>query len=94
MYVMAGQVQTDQELEDQRPSRERGGEEDEEASCGAAICDHVENSAELGRLVEGAGCDAIESVEEAGKAVKERAGAWVEGHVVEGCYGEDDARVA
>jgi len=38
--------------------------------------------------------DAVEGVEEAGYAVEDGAGAGVEGHVVEGGEGEDDAGVA
>jgi hypothetical protein len=41
-----------------------------------------------------AGGIAIEGVEEAGEGVEEGASSWVEGHVVEGGEGEDDAGVS
>jgi len=45
-------------------------------------------------LLEFAGGDAVDGVEEAGDGVEEGAAAGVQGHEVEGCYGEDDAEVA
>lgn len=91
MHVMACEIQTNKTLEDDAPAGERGGEEDEQAGGRAAVCDHVEDGAEAGGLVVVARCDAVEGVEQAGDAVEEGAGAWVQGHVVEGGYGEDDA---
>ena len=94
VHVVARKIQADEALEQQRPSRPRGAEEDEEAGCRAAICDHVQHGAELGGLLKVARGDAVEGVEEAGDAVEDGAGAWVEGHVVEGGDGEDDAGVS
>ena len=37
---------------------------------------------------------AVEGIKKTRYAVEERACAWVEGHVIERSYGEDDARVA
>ena len=48
VHVMARQVQADQQLEDECPAGESGGEEDEQAGGGAAVCHHVEHGAELG----------------------------------------------
>jgi len=45
-------------------------------------------------LLEFSSRHAVERVEEAGDAVEEGTGAWVEGHVVERCDSEDDAGVA
>lgn len=89
MNIVAREIQTNQSLEQDRPPRKRAREEDEQARGSAAIGDHVEDRAELGGLVEGTGGVAVEGVEEAGEGVEEGAGAWVEGHVVEGCYCED-----
>ncbi len=94
MVVMARQIETDQPLEQQRPARPGAAEENEQAGGRAAVRDHVEHGAELRALLEVARGDAVEGVEEAGDAVEDGAGAGVEGHVVEGGEGEDDAGVA
>ena len=94
MHIVTGQIQRDQSLEDNGPAWECGSKEDEQAGGCATIGDHVENSAKAGGLLEDAGCIAIEGVEETGDGVKEGAGAWVEGHVVEGTEGKDNADVA
>lgn len=82
VHVVAGEVETDEELEDHAPARHGGREEDEEAGGGAAICHHVQDSSELCRLVEGTGGIAIESVQKARDTVEEGACARMEGHVV------------
>ena len=69
MHIMARQVKTYEPLEQDRPCRERGSEEDEQAGCGAAIGDHVKDSAELCRLLEIARGHTIEGIEKAGNAV-------------------------
>ena len=45
-------------------------------------------------MLEFAGGEAVEGVEEAGDRVEEGAAAGVQGHEVEGAEGEDDAEVA
>ena len=94
VHVVAGEVEGDEALEDDGPAREGGGEEDEQARRRAAVGHHVEHGAEARRLAEVARGVAVESVEEARDAVEQRAGARVEGHVVEGAEGEDDAYIA
>ncbi len=92
--IVTGQIQADQALEDDAPSRPCGREEYQQARGRAAIGHHVEHGAEGGGLVVVAGGDAVEGIEEAGDRVEEGAGSWVEGHVVERGDGEDDSRVA
>ena len=82
VHVVRGQVEGDQSLEDDGPAWESGGKEDEQAGGGATVGDHVENSAEAGRLLEDARSVAIEGIEQARDRVEKRASAWVEGHVV------------
>lgn len=84
VHIMTGKIQTDQPLEDDAPTRERAGQEDKQAGCRAAVGHHVEDGAEAGGLMEVARRVAVERVEDAGDAVEEGAGAWVERHVVEG----------
>lgn len=93
VHVVTRQVQRDQSLEDDTPSREGACQEDEQAGCRAAIRHHVEHSAKFCRLFESAGGHAVEGVEEAGNAVCGCAGAGVEGHVVERDDGEDNTAV-
>ena len=91
---MARQIQRYQSLEQQRPPRPCGAQEDEQAGGGAPIGHHVQHRAELCRLLEIAGRDTVQCVQQAGYAVEERAGTGVQWHVVEGGDGEDDAGVA
>lgn len=65
VHVVACEVETDEALEEDCPFRVCRGEEAEEARGRAAVRDHVEDGAELCRLVEGAGGVAVEGVEEA-----------------------------
>lgn len=62
VHVVAGQVQGDQALEDDAPPGEGLREEHEQTGCGAAVGDHVQHGAELGALLVGAGCVAVEGV--------------------------------
>lgn len=94
VHVVAGEIKGNQALEDDGPSREGGGQEDNETGRGAAIRHHVEDGAEASRLFVDARDVAIEGVEETRDTVEERARARMEGHVVEGRDSEDDSRVA
>jgi len=94
VHVMAGEVETDEELEDHAPARHSGRKEDKEAGGGAAICHHVQDSSELCGLVEGTGSVAIESIQKARDAVEEGACARMKGHVVERAQSEEDTSVA
>lgn len=80
--VVAGEVEGDKGLEENGPSREGRGEEDEQAGGGATVSDHVENGAESGRLLKGTGSVAIEGIEQARNTVEECACSRMEGHVV------------
>ena len=64
--IVGSQVQTDEDLKHNTPSRECLSQEDEQAGRGAAVCHHVEDSAERCRLIISACCYAVEGVEEAG----------------------------
>lgn len=94
VQVMAREVQTDQQLEDHAVRGLGGREEDEQAGGRAPVGHHVEDGAEARALRELARGPAVQGVEEAGDGVQEAAAARVDGHEVEGCYGEDDAGVA
>ena len=92
--IVTSQVQADQALEGDTPSRPRGREENQQARGRAAISHHVEHCAEGGGLAVVAGGYAVKGVEEAGDRVEEGACSGVEGHVVEGGDGQDDSGVA
>lgn len=94
VHVVAREVQRDEALEQDGEARERRREEDEQAGGGAAVGHHVKHGAEARRLLEVTRSVAVQRVEELRDAVEERARARVEGHVVEGPHGEDDAGVA
>ena len=94
VHVVTGKIKSNEALEDNGPSWERGREEDEQARGSAAVGDHVENGAEAGRLLKDAGCVAIDGIEKARDAVKKRARTGMQRHVVEGRKGEDDAGIA
>lgn len=91
---MACQVKAYQPLEEYRPSREGGRQEDEQAGGSTPIGDHIEDCAELCRLLEVARGYTVEGIEKARNTVEDGACPGVEGHVVERCDSEDDARVA
>jgi len=78
-------------LEDDAPSRPCRRKEDEKASCGAAVGDHVKYRAEGSGLVVASCGKSVERIQQAGYAVQAGASSRMEGHVVEGCYGEKDA---
>jgi hypothetical protein len=92
--VMAGQIQGDQTLEENRPAGPGGREENEETGGRAAICHHVQDRAEPGGLLKVPRGISVQGVEEAGDAVQGGAGTGVQRHVVEGGKCEEDARVA
>ena len=94
MHIMACEVQTDEALEHNAPPWERARQEHEQAGGRASVCHHVQHGAEGGGLIVFPRGEPVGSVEDAGERVQEGAGAWVEGHVVEGGEGEDDPDVA
>jgi hypothetical protein len=63
VHIMARQIQANQALENDTPSREGARKEDKQASRRAAIRHHIEDSAEFGRLLEVTGSEAVERVE-------------------------------
>ena len=90
---MTRKVQTNQPLKQNTIRRFRAREEDQQASCGAAVGDHVQHGAEAGRLVEFPRRPAVHCVEEAGDGVEETAAAWMERHEVEGYECQNDSRI-
>lgn len=82
MHIVAGEVECNQALEDDGPSRECRGQENQQARGGAAVRDHVQDGAEASRLVKSSGSISVESVEQARDAVEKGARARVQGHVV------------
>lgn len=93
VHVVAGKVQTDEQLEQHAPPWLRCRQKDQQARGSASVRHHVQHGSELCRLVEFACCCTIESVQEAGNAVEQRAPAWVQRHEVEGDDCEEDTRV-
>ena len=67
--VMAGEIQTDQTLEDDCPSWEGRCQEDKETARGAAVRHHVENGAKCGSLIVSSRCHAICGIQDAGETV-------------------------
>jgi hypothetical protein len=63
VHVVAGKVKSNQALENNGPSREGGGEEDDKTGCSTAIGDHIKNSAEASRLFVDTRGIAIEGIE-------------------------------
>ena len=94
VHVVAREVEGNEALEQDGEAREGGREEDKQAGGGAAVRHHVEDGAEARRLLEVTRGIAVQRVEELRDGVEERARARVEGHVVEGAYGKNDAGVA
>lgn len=82
VHVVAGEVERNQALEDNGPSREGRRQENQQARGGAAVRDHVQDGAEASRLVKGSGSISVESVEQARDAVEQGARARVQGHIV------------
>lgn len=64
VHVVAGEVETDEELEDHAPSWFGSRQENQQTGCCTSIRHHVQNSSELCGLVEAAGGGAIEGVKE------------------------------
>lgn len=94
VHVVTRHVQADQALEDNGPPRPCGAQKDQQTRRGAAICHHIQNRAERGRLIEVSGSIAVQCVQQAGHAIKEGAGARMKGHIIEGGNGEHDSGVA
>lgn len=65
VHVVAGEVECNQALEDDGPSREGRGQEDQQARGSAAVRDHVQDSAKASRLVKSSRSIPVESVEQA-----------------------------
>lgn len=94
VHIVAGEVERNQALEHNRPSREGRGQKHQQARGGAAVRDHVQHGAEASRLVECSGSISVEGVEQARDAVEQGARARVQGHIVEGRNSKDDSAVA
>lgn len=94
MHIVRSHVQSNKGLENKRPSRPSRAQEDEKASSCATVGHHVKHCAERSRLVEIARRISVQSIQQAGYAVKDRARSWVEGHVVEGCNRQNNSHVS
>lgn len=94
MHIVRSHVQGNQGLENKRPSRPRRAQEDEKAGSCATVGHHVKHCAERSGLVEIARRISVQSIEQAGHAVKNRARSWVEGHVVEGCNRQNNSHIS
>lgn len=89
--VVAGKVQADKTLKDNAPSWECACQKYQQTRRRTTIGDHVQHGPKSRRLFKLPRCRAVQSVEEAGNAVKEGACTRVKRHVVEGSYGENNA---
>jgi len=94
VHIVTGEVQGNQTLEDNRPARPGGAQEDEQAGSGAAIRDHIQHGTECGRLTVVPGSIAIQRVQQTRHAVENGTGARVEGHVVEGRDGKNHSEIS
>lgn len=94
MDVVAGEVESDQELKHKRICRVGRCEEAQQTRRRAAVCHHVEHSAKLARLPKSTRGLAIDSVQKARDSIQKRASFWVVRHVHEGGASEKDAGVA
>lgn len=93
VHVVAGKVQTDEQLEQHAPPGLRCRQEDQQARGSASVRHHIQHGSEFCRLIEFARCCTIESVQEAGDAVEKGTPAWVKRHEVERDDCEEDTRV-
>lgn len=59
VHVMAGHIQGNQTLKDNRPARPRRTQEHQQARSCTAVCHHIQNRAEGGGLVEVACCISV-----------------------------------
>lgn len=91
--VVRGKVEGDEELVKKGVLRVRAGEVAEEAGGGATVGHHVKDGAKLGRLVQRAGGQTVQGIEETADSVKDRTRPWVVGHVVQRCGSENYANV-
>jgi len=91
VHIVARKIERDEPLEHDAPSWESLRQKDEQTGRRASVCDHVQHRTKLGALLKSTRCVAVKRIEKAGDAVEDRACAWVEGHVVKGCHGENDA---
>lgn len=91
--VVAGKIERDEDLEEDRPAWPGRREENEKTGSGAAIRHHVKDSAELCGLLKVSRRIPVQRVEEAGDAVQAGTCPWVERHVVKRCEGKDDAGI-
>lgn len=69
MNVVAREVEGEEHLENNGPSRERARQENKQARSGAPISDHVEDGTEARRLLESARGVTVEGIQKAGHAV-------------------------
>ena len=94
VHVVARHVQRDQTLEDDRPARPSGTQENQEARGRATIRHHVQDGTKSGGLFEVPSGISVQRIQQTRDTVKNGASPRVEGHVVKRRDGEDDSGVA
>lgn len=94
VHVVARHVQRDQTLEDDRPARPGGAQEDQEARGRAAVCYHVQDGTVRGRLFKVPSGISVQRIQQTRDTVEDGASPRMEGHVIKRRNGEDDSEVA
>lgn len=82
VHVVAGKVETDEQLEDHAPSGLGRRQKDEETCRGAAVRHHIQHCAELCGLLELAGSVAVQGIEQTRDAVEQGAATRVQRHEI------------
>ena len=84
MHVVTSHIDSDQALEDNRPTRPGGAQENQQTSRGTAIRNHIQDRAEGSRLIEIPRRVPIQGIKEARNTVKNRASSRVKRHIIQG----------
>ena len=83
MDVVASQVETDQPLEDNSPSRKCRRKKHQQTRRGAPVRHHVQHRSERSSLVVPSRGHTVRGIEDTRETVQSRARPWVERHVIE-----------
>lgn len=94
MDVVAGEIQGNQALEQDGPSRKGRGQEHQETGSRAAVGDHVQHRTKSCGLIVPPRCQAVRGIEKARDTVQTRTRPRMKGHVVERSKGEDDSGIS
>jgi hypothetical protein len=71
VHVVTGQIQADEALKQDGPSRVCGGQEAEQTASCASVGDHVKHGAKFCGLVELAGGIAVQGIQQAREGVED-----------------------